>query len=208
LLFNNNEDEGSSSSDDEYVDQILSLPEKFAHVPPFNILAHNAVQRPYTLPIQSSDDTNQISGQELGDDSGQSSSPQPSHSKRKRQEVPSGGDLKDSLDSRHSTSRTSTKLLKRLRSTPITPESLSIDKSLLIGRTLLRYFPSHGGAKGLVTKYIIDKDVYQLEYSDGWIESGHFRTMPVVPENERVYKQCYYPVACLIIVLYVDNNGV
>ena len=32
--------------------------------------------------------------------------------------------------------------------------------------------------------------------------------MPVVPEHERVYKQCYYPVACLIIVLYVDNNGV
>ena len=88
----------------------MSLPEKLAHVPPFNILAPNAVQRPYTLPIQSSDDTNQISGQDLEDNSGQSSSPRPSHCKRKRQEVPSGGDLKDSLDSRHSKSRTSTKL--------------------------------------------------------------------------------------------------
>ena len=29
---------------------------------------------------------------------------------------------------------------------------------------------THCGAKGLVTKYIIDKDVHQLEYSDEWIE--------------------------------------
>jgi hypothetical protein len=123
----------------------LSLAEKFANLPPFNMLAPDAVQRPYTLPIHLSDDTNQISGQELEADSGQSSSPQPRHSKRKRQEVSSGGGVKDSLDSRHS--RTSTKNPKRLRSTPITPESLTIDKSLLIGRTLLRYFPSHVALK-------------------------------------------------------------
>jgi hypothetical protein len=40
------------------------------------------------------------------------------------------------------------------------------------------------------------------------IESGSFMTMDTVPENQRVYKSCIYPVACIIIVMYVDNNGV
>jgi hypothetical protein len=40
------------------------------------------------------------------------------------------------------------------------------------------------------------------------IESGAFMTMDTVPENQRVYKSCIYPVACIIIVMYVDNNGV
>jgi len=40
------------------------------------------------------------------------------------------------------------------------------------------------------------------------LESGAFTTMESVPESQRVYKSCVYPVACLIIVMYVDNNGV
>ena len=33
-------------------------------------------------------------------------------------------------------------------------------------------------------------------------------TMETVPKSQRVYPSCIYPVACLIIVMYVDNNGV
>ena len=33
-------------------------------------------------------------------------------------------------------------------------------------------------------------------------------TMNTVPKDKRVYKSCIYPVACIIIVMYVDNNGV
>ena len=33
-------------------------------------------------------------------------------------------------------------------------------------------------------------------------------TMDTVPKDKRVYKSCIYPVACIIIVMYVDNNGV
>ena len=40
------------------------------------------------------------------------------------------------------------------------------------------------------------------------IESGAFMMMDTVPKNQRVYKSCIYPVACIIIVMYVDNNGV
>jgi len=32
--------------------------------------------------------------------------------------------------------------------------------------------------------------------------------MTTVPKDQRVYASCVYPVACLIIVMYVDNNGV
>ena len=38
------------------------------------------------------------------------------------------------------------------------------------------------------------------------IESGAFMTMDTVPEHQRVYKSCAYPVACVIVV--IDNNGV
>lgn len=40
------------------------------------------------------------------------------------------------------------------------------------------------------------------------LESGAFMTMETVPTSQRVYASCIYPVACLIIVMYVDNNGV
>jgi hypothetical protein len=40
------------------------------------------------------------------------------------------------------------------------------------------------------------------------LESGSFMTMETVPKSQRVYPSCIYPVACLIIVMYVDNNGV
>jgi hypothetical protein len=32
--------------------------------------------------------------------------------------------------------------------------------------------------------------------------------MTTVPKDQRVYASCAYPVACLTIVMYVDNNGV
>ncbi len=40
------------------------------------------------------------------------------------------------------------------------------------------------------------------------IESGAFMTMDTVPKDQRVYPSCVYPVACVIVVMYVDNNGV
>ena len=33
-------------------------------------------------------------------------------------------------------------------------------------------------------------------------------TMDTVPKNQRVYTSCICPVACIILVMYVDNNGV
>ncbi len=33
-------------------------------------------------------------------------------------------------------------------------------------------------------------------------------TMDTGPKDQRVYPSCVYPFACVIIVMYVDNNGV
>ena len=92
LLLISTSEEQDQSSDDDYVEQILSMPEKFANLPPFNILDPDTVQRPYTLPVKLSDQFNQDSGQELDTDSGESSSPPPRHSKRLRLKVPSHSD--------------------------------------------------------------------------------------------------------------------
>ena len=73
-LFSTSEEQDQSSDD-----EILSMPEKFANLPPFNILDPGTVQRPCTLPVQLSDQSNQDSGQELDTDSGESSSPPPRH---------------------------------------------------------------------------------------------------------------------------------
>ena len=32
--------------------------------------------------------------------------------------------------------------------------------------------------------------------------------MPIVPEIQHVYKKCYYPVACLFLLIFVEYNGV
>ena len=59
---------------------------------------------------------------------------------------------------------------KSNNSVAITPDSLTINKSLLIGKKLKKYFAGFGGAIGTVTKYHLDHDDYQLEYSDGHID--------------------------------------
>jgi hypothetical protein len=40
------------------------------------------------------------------------------------------------------------------------------------------------------------------------IESVAFITMDTVPPTQRVYASCVYPVACVIVVMYVDDSGV
>jgi len=38
--------------------------------------------------------------------------------------------------------------------------------------------------------------------------NGKFLNMDVVPEKIRVYKSCCHQVAAMILVMYVDNNGI
>jgi hypothetical protein len=51
----------------------------------------------------------------------------------------------------------------------ITTDTLRINKSLLIGKRLKKYFSGFGGAIGTVTDYLLEHDAYRLEYSDGHV---------------------------------------
>ena len=37
---------------------------------------------------------------------------------------------------------------------------------------------------------------------------GKFLTMEILPMQMRVYRSCFHPVAAMILVMYVDNNGI
>ena len=39
------------------------------------------------------------------------------------------------------------------------------------------------------------------------LNQGYCLTMKTVPIEKRIYKSCRYPVAALIIAVYVDNNA-
>ena len=53
---------------------------------------------------------------------------------------------------------------------------MRVNKSLLIGRKLKKYFSGFGGALGTVIDYLRDHDAYRLEYSDGHVD--------VIPFND------------------------
>jgi hypothetical protein len=47
---------------------------------------------------------------------------------------------------------------------------LRVNKSLLIGKKLKKYFSGFGGAIGTVTDYLLEYDAYRLEYSEGHLD--------------------------------------
>ena len=53
----------------------------------------------------------------------------------------------------------------------ITTDTLRVNKSLLIGKKLKKYFSGFGGAIGTVTDYLLEHDAYRLEYSDGHVDT-------------------------------------
>ena len=206
------EQDQDESSDDDLVEQIMSLPEEYANVPPFNVLDPLAVKRPNLLPAQCDKSAQEQEEQE--ESASTQSTSYPRRSKRKRQsEVKASSDSVVGSDSTASHISTSKGQVKLPRSSPITPETLALDKTLLIGRKLLRYFPHHGGAKGLVTKYISDKDVYELEYSDGWIEQITFDDIvTLLPKSwKRAEAEANYASICahFAAAIYIANaiNG-
>jgi hypothetical protein len=59
----------------------------------------------------------------------------------------------------------------KLHSAPIiTTDTLRVNKSLLIGKKLKKYFKGFGGALGTVIDYLLDHDTYRLEYSNGHVD--------------------------------------
>ena len=58
------------------------------------------------------------------------------------------------------------------------------NKLLLVGRRLLRYFPSVGNFYGTVKRYNLSKDTYTLKFSDGsWEEITFDDVMKLIPKS-------------------------
>ena len=62
--------------------------------------------------------------------------------------------------------------------------ALLSNKLLLVGRRLLRYFPSVGNFYGTVKRYNLSKDTYTLKFSDGsWEEITFDDAMKLIPKS-------------------------
>ena len=64
-------------------------------------------------------------------------------------------------------------------------DEVRTNKSLLIGYTIMRHFPGHGGAKGRITAYNPTRDSYELIYEvDGYKEELPFgEVMKLMPKG-------------------------
>ena len=56
----------------------------------------------------------------------------------------------------------------------ITSDKLRVNRSLLIGKKLEKYFSGFGGVIGTVSDYALEHDAYRLEYSDVHVEMVPF----------------------------------
>jgi hypothetical protein len=65
----------------------------------------------------------------------------------------------------------------------ITTDTLRVNKSLLMGKKLKKYFSGFGGAIGTVTDYLFDHDAYRLEYSDGHVDIIPFSDILKLPSK-------------------------
>ena len=148
------------SSDDEHVSNLMQDVDNLSKVPPFNILDTEARRTDVSLHVPPK--ANPDAEEEI------TASPNQRRSSRHKRSSLS----KDASESFSETTSKRSKVLDvQSKSAPIiTSDTLRVNKSLLIGRKLKKYFSGFGGALGTVTDYLLDHDAYRLEYSDGHVD--------------------------------------
>ena len=68
--------------------------------------------------------------------------------------------------------------------TVINADTLSANRTLLIGKKLKKFFPGFGGAIGTVTKHILEHDAYELYYADGHVDIIQFNDiLKLIPKT-------------------------
>ncbi len=128
-------------------------------VPPFNILESETRRSDVSLLVPPKANPN--------DDEEFTASPSERRSSRRKRSSRSM-DASESPSSKSIAKRSST--AKSPTAPIITYDTLRVNKSLLIGKKLKKYFAGFGGAIGTVTDYLLDHDAYRLEYSDGHVD--------------------------------------
>jgi hypothetical protein len=153
------------SSDDEQVTNLMQDVDNLSKVPPFNILDSETRRSDVSLLVPPVANPNV-------DEEFTASPSQRRSSRHKRSSL--SMDASESPSSKSIAKRSKVKDKASTAKSPIAPiittDTLRVNKSLLIGKKLKKYFPGFGGAIGTVTDYMLDHDAYRLEFSDGHVD--------------------------------------
>lgn len=177
-------DDDEQSSDDDEVTTLMQDIETLSKHPPFSILEPQP-KRTHALHPRLTK-KKQRQAKEAESEGGTASIRRSSRARKRSVDVSPQPDNVQSGKKVQKSRRGANVHSSRIKKTfsPVTPDDLRINKTLLIGRTLQRHFPGYGGAKGLVTKYILDKDVYEIEYADGHVEHLQFEdALTLIPKS-------------------------
>ena len=153
------------SSDDEQVTNLMPDVDHLSKVAPFNILDSETRRTDVSLHVPPMADPNADKEFTASPFQRRSSRHKRSFLSNDARESPSSGCI--SKRSQVFDKASSTKS----HSAPfITTDTLRVNKSLLVGKKLKKYFLGFDGALGTVTDYLLDHDDYRLEYSDGRVD--------------------------------------
>ncbi len=66
----------------------------------------------------------------------------------------------------------------------VSKNTLFVNKNLLKGQRLLRYFPDFGNFYGTVKRFNLDRNTYTLKFQDGYIEEIAFEdALKLIPKS-------------------------
>jgi hypothetical protein len=147
------------SSDDEEVTNLMQDVQNLSRVPSFNVLDPSAKHSDTSLHVPEEADHDAESEQE--------------HIASPKQRQTSSPARSSPSDSESHSAKNAKKSETTSKSTParnIDESALRANKTLLIGQRLKCYFAGYGGTSGTVTRYILELDAYELQYSDGHVD--------------------------------------
>ena len=166
------------SSDDEDVENLLEQALEDVQtrsVPSFNPLSESPVRGSNEWPTAGESSLNDVStgdGGMLDEDTRQTDSADDSIDKPRRstrKALPIKSSKSVSTKAKDNDKAT----ISKKKSEPIiTEKRLQVNRELLLGQKVKRYFTGYGGAVGTVKKYSLKQDAYYLTYADGhheWI---------------------------------------
>ena len=175
-------------SDDEQVTNLMQDVDNLSKVPAFNILDSETRRADVSLHVPPKANPN--------DDEEFTASPSQRRSSRRKR---SSLNIDDSESPSSKTIAKRSKVIDKASSTKsltapiITTDTLRVNKSLLIGKKLKRYFSGFGGAIGVVTNYLLEHDAYRLEHSDGHVDIIPFndilKLLPVMVYTETIFQR-------------------
>ena len=143
--------------------------QNLSRVPPFNVLISGVRRNDISLLVPDEADHDSERPQDP------IASPSKRRSSSRKRSSPSDS---DSISAKNV--KKSKQTSKSAKPRNIDETALRANKALLIGERLKRYFAGYGGAIGTVTRYILEQDSYELQYSDDYVDLIPFEGILVI----------------------------